>query len=42
MATCEAAGPSAIVCSVVVTFSITGLPAASLIGTPSGPFFGCS
>ncbi len=42
MAICDAAGPSGIVCSVAVAFSVTALPFSSLSGCPSGPFFGAS
>ena len=42
IAICDAAGPSGMVCSVAVVFSVTGLPLSSLSGWPSGPFFGAS
>ena len=42
MATWDAAGPTASVCSVTVTFSVTGLPWASLTGAPEGSSFGWS
>ena len=42
MITCEAAGPTAMVCSLAVAGSVTGLPFSSLTGWPSASVFGLS
>ena len=42
MAICDAAGPTAITCSLCVAFSVTGLPLASLTGWPAASSLGLS
>ena len=42
MAIWEAAGPTAITCSLAVTVSVRGLPEVSVTGVPSASSVGCS
>ncbi len=42
IAICDAAGPTAIVCSLAVARSVTVLPFSSLIGWPAASVFGLS
>ena len=42
IATCDAAGPTAITCSLAVLVSVTGLPEVSVSGVPSASSLGCS